>query len=68
MLLEYDNVKLFSFSDFFDVTCNLDNYKDDTHYSDKISDGDHPLDPRWKRTYDQRKLWITDTENAGLLS
>lgn len=38
MLLEYDNVKLFSFSDFFDVTCNLDNYKDDTHYSDKISD------------------------------
>ena len=38
MLLEYDNVKLFSFSDFFDVTCNLDNYKDGTHYSDKISD------------------------------
>ena len=38
MLLEYDNVKLFSFSDFFDLTCNLDNYKDDTHYSETISE------------------------------
>lgn len=38
MLLEYDNVKLFSFSDFFDITCDLDNYKDDTHYSEAISE------------------------------
>lgn len=38
LLLKYDNVKLFSFSDCFDIICNLDNYKDDTHYSDKISE------------------------------
>lgn len=38
MLMEYDNVKLFSFADMFDLTCNLDNYKDETHYSSDISE------------------------------
>jgi Fe-S-cluster formation regulator IscX/YfhJ len=37
LLLQYDNVKLFSFTDLFDLTCDLDNYKDDTHYSEQIS-------------------------------
>ena len=30
-------MKLFSFTDLFDLTCDLDNYKDDTHYSEQIS-------------------------------
>ena len=38
LLLQYDNVKLFSFTDLFDLTCDLDNYKDDTHYSEQISE------------------------------
>ena len=38
LLMEYDNVKLFSFTDLFELTCDLDNYKDDTHYSESISE------------------------------
>ena len=38
MLLEYDNVKLYSFADMFDLTQNLDNYKDDKHYNAEISE------------------------------
>ena len=38
MLLEYDNVKLYSFTDMFDLTQNLDNYKDDKHYNAEISE------------------------------
>ena len=38
MLLEYDNVKLYSFADMFDLTQDLDNYKDDKHYNAEISD------------------------------
>lgn len=37
ILLEYDNVRLFSFSNDFDVTMDLENYKDNIHYSEKIS-------------------------------
>lgn len=36
-LLECGNVRLFSFTDKFDVITNLDNYKDDIHYSQDIS-------------------------------
>ena len=36
-LLKYNNVRLFSFHENTDLTCNLDHYKDKTHYSDLIS-------------------------------
>lgn len=37
-LLGYDNIKLFSFCNYYDVTCNLDNYRDTTHYDARISE------------------------------
>lgn len=36
-LLAYDNVRLFSFSNNFELTCNLDNYVDDIHYHGGVS-------------------------------
>ena len=38
LLLPYDNVKLYTFADHYDITENLDNYMDPTHYGSKISD------------------------------
>lgn len=37
ILLEYDNIYLFAFSDLFEMTCDLDNYKDEIHYSEEIN-------------------------------
>lgn len=37
LLLEYENVKLFSFFQNYEMICNLDNYKDYTHYSEEIN-------------------------------
>lgn len=37
ILLEYDNIYLYSFSDEFDMICNLDNYLDILHYSEDIN-------------------------------
>lgn len=36
-MLEYDNVKLYSFFNNYDLICNLNNYKDTAHYSEKIN-------------------------------
>ena len=36
-LLPYDNCYLFSFNNEFDITTNLDNYKDIAHYSEDIN-------------------------------
>jgi len=36
-LLKYDNIHLFSFTDSFDITCNLDNYKDAGHYGESVN-------------------------------
>lgn len=47
LLLQYDNVKLFSFTDLFDLTCDLDNYKDDYTLQRADQCGYHGLDPRW---------------------
>lgn len=38
MLLEYDNVHIFSFFDETDITGNLDNYSDVAHYSGEVND------------------------------
>lgn len=37
LILECDNIKLFSFFDNYDLICNLDNYKDIIHYSEKTN-------------------------------
>ena len=37
MMVEYDNIKIFSFLNDFDVITDLDNYKDVSHYSPSIS-------------------------------
>lgn len=39
IMLEYDNIKLFSFMDVTDTVCNLDLYKDSLHYNQQVSDG-----------------------------
>lgn len=36
-LLEYGNIKLFSFYNDFKTICNLNNYKDTTHYSEDVN-------------------------------
>ncbi len=38
LIVEYDNIKLFSFLDLYDVTTNYALYKDETHYSEEIND------------------------------
>lgn len=37
LLLECPNVKLYSFTNDFNLTCNLDNYKDQAHYGEWVS-------------------------------
>ena len=37
MLVEEQNIKLFSFTELFEITENLDNYKDTIHYSEDIN-------------------------------
>lgn len=37
LLLNYDNIHLYSFSDNFPLVCNLDNYMDIAHYSEEIN-------------------------------
>lgn len=36
-LLEFDNVKLYSFFNKYDLICNLDKYRDLTHYSEDVN-------------------------------
>ncbi len=36
-LLNYKNVRLFSFSNNFELTCNMDNYDDEIHYKKEIN-------------------------------
>lgn len=38
LMLTCDNIHLFSFYDRYDITCNLDNYKDFVHYSPQINE------------------------------
>jgi hypothetical protein len=38
LLLDYPNIHVFSFNDCFDIICDLDNYKDSSHYSDEINE------------------------------
>lgn len=37
LILEVDNIKLFSFFDNYDIITNFDNYRDYTHYSEDIN-------------------------------
>lgn len=61
-ILQYDNVHLYSFSNNFEMTCDLDNYSDEIHYKPEINskilnwmhDGDYEL------TKDNYKKYIKD--------
>ncbi|MCH5250249.1 MAG: hypothetical protein J1E98_09955 [Lachnospiraceae bacterium] len=37
MLLPYGNIELYSFCDNFELVCNLDNYRDQGHYSEDVN-------------------------------
>lgn len=37
ILMDYDNIHLFSFNTYFDMICDLDNYKDLEHYGDWVN-------------------------------
>lgn len=37
MLVQYDNIKLYSFYDNFDLVCDLSHYKDLVHYSEDVN-------------------------------
>lgn len=37
LILEHPNIYLYSFLDKYDIICDLNNYKDDKHYSEKIN-------------------------------
>lgn len=36
-ILKYENVRLFSFFNNFELTCDLDNYGDEIHYSPEVN-------------------------------
>jgi hypothetical protein len=38
LLLSLENIHVFSFNDQYDIICDLDNYKDISHYSEEISE------------------------------
>lgn len=65
MLTECDNIRLFGFDDQFSIICDLDNYMDVIHYSEKVGDqllewmaaGEHRLTRENKEEYFDR---ITD--------
>jgi len=38
-VLKYDNVRLFSFTDHYEWTCNLELYEDQAHYSPEVNSG-----------------------------
>lgn len=37
LLMEYDNVHIYSFWDEYDMICNLDNYRDHLHYDENVN-------------------------------
>lgn len=37
LLLPYDNIELYSFCNNFELVCNLDNYRDQGHYSEDVN-------------------------------
>lgn len=65
MMLQYDNIKLFSFFDDYDLICDLNNYKDILHYSEEVNsqillwmhDGKHQLT---KNNYDEYYKAVRD--------
>ena len=74
-LLEYPNVHLFSFHTDTALTCNLDHYKDKTHYSDKISSeilkriqrGDYEITKENRESYlDEIEEFYTSYDYASL--
>lgn len=61
-MLTCDNIKLFSFSNNFELTCNLDNYKDQAHYGEWINTAilENMYEGKWQLTKENYEDYIRD--------
>lgn len=61
-LLECPNVHLYSFTNDFDLICNLDNYKDRVHYSAEINSGilEWIVQGKHELTKDNYETYVSD--------
>ncbi len=74
LILEHKNIKLFSFNNCTDITTNLDNYREDTHYGEWINsfilrsmhDGKHLLTKENYKEYlaEEKKFYTTFDYNS----
>ena len=55
MILEYPNIHLFSFNDRYDITTDLDNYKDTVHYGEWVNS--------WMLSYMKSNIGLLTKEN-----
>lgn len=63
LIIQHDNIKLFSFSDIPEITTNLNHYKDNVHYAEWVNsfimqclhDGRYRLTPDNYRDYDEEE-------------
>lgn len=61
-MLTCDNIKLFSFSNNFEWTCNLDNYKDQAHYGEWINTAilENMYAGKWQLTKENYETYLND--------
>ena len=76
LILEHENIKLFSFNNRTDITTNLNNYKDATHYGEWVNsfmlramhDGEYLLTPNNYKEYLQKELSFYTTFDYNSLN
>lgn len=63
-LIPFENMHLFSFSDVFELTTDLDNYKDYTHYGEKINSWmlDHMVKGKYRLTSENYEEYLHKVE------
>lgn len=61
-MLKCDNIKLFSFSNNFEWTCNLDNYKDRAHYGEWINSAilQNMYEGKWRLTQENYEEYLQE--------
>lgn len=61
-MLECDNIKLFSFTNNFEWTCNLDNYKDQAHYGEWINSAilQNMYEGKWQLTKENYEEYLRE--------
>lgn len=67
-LLKHDNIKLYNFFDNYELTCNLDNYKDPEHYVASVNSWilENLLDDKWLVTKDNYLERMTEAHDFYL--